>query len=92
MAAEYPIAEVKAKLGQFVRDAEEGRPVVITRHGRPVAALVRVEDLPQLERLRALGPEAGIISLAGGWEGSDEFVEAVLEERERARREVTDRQ
>lgn len=92
MAAEYPIAEVKAKLGQFVRDAEEGRPTVITRHGKPVAALVPAEDLAQLERLRAAGPAAGLASLAGGWEGSDELVEAVLEERERARREVSDRQ
>jgi prevent-host-death family protein len=90
MAKGYPIAEVKAKLGQFVRDAEEGRPVVITRHGKPVAALVRAEDLTQLERLRAAGPEAGLISLAGGWEGSDEFVESVLEVRERARREVSE--
>jgi prevent-host-death family protein len=91
MAAEYPIAEVKAKLGQFVRDAEEGRPVVITRHGKPVAALVRAEDLAQLERLRAAGPKAGLASLVGGWEGSDEFVKDVLEVRERARRGVLSR-
>lgn len=91
MVAKYPIAEVKAKLGQFVRDAEEGRPVLITRHGKPVAALVRAEDLTQLERLRAAGPEAGLISLAGGWEDSDEFVEAVLEVRERARRGGSER-
>jgi prevent-host-death family protein len=91
LAVEYPIAEVKAKLGQFVRDAEEGRPVVITRHGKPVAALVRAEDLAQLERLRAAGPAAGLASLAGGWEGSDELVQAVLEVRERARREAARR-
>ena len=91
MAKEYPIAEVKAKLGQFVRDAEEGRPVVITRHGKPVAALVRAEDLATVERLRAAGPAAGLASLAGGWEGSDEFVEAVREVRERARREAAKR-
>lgn len=89
MPAKYPIAEVKAKLGQFVREAEEGRPVVITRHGKPVAAIVRAEDLTQLERLRAAGPEAGFISLAGGWDGSDEFVEDVLEVREHARREAS---
>ncbi len=91
MIAKYPIAEVKAKLGQLVRDAEEGRPVLITRHGKEVAAIVRAEDLMQLERLRAAGPEAGLISLAGGWEGSDEFVDAVLEVRERARREASKR-
>ena len=91
MVDRYPIAEAKAKLAQLVRDAEEGRPVVITRHGKPVAAIVRAEDLTQLERLRAAGPEAGLVSLAGGWEGSDEFVEDVLEVRERARREAAER-
>ncbi|HET6362520.1 MAG TPA: type II toxin-antitoxin system Phd/YefM family antitoxin [Gemmatimonadota bacterium] len=91
MVDRYPIAEAKAKLAQLVRDAEEGRPVVITRHGKPVAAIVRAEDLTQLERLRAAGPEAGLVSLSGGWEGSDEFVEDVLEVRERARREAAER-
>lgn len=90
MTATYPLAEAKAKLAQLVRDAEEGRPALITRHGKPVAALVAAEDLAQIKRLRAAGPEAGLISLAGGWEGSDEFVRLVLEERERARREVSD--
>ncbi|MGH6692700.1 MAG: type II toxin-antitoxin system Phd/YefM family antitoxin [Gammaproteobacteria bacterium] len=88
MSTEYPLAVVKAKLAQFVRDAEGGRPVVITRHGKPVAALVAAEDLAQLERLRAAGPAAGLSSLAGGWEGSDDLVRAVAEERERARREA----
>jgi len=50
------------------RKAEAGDPVVITRHGKPVVALVPAAELEQLERLRAAGPEGGLASLAGGWE------------------------
>jgi len=51
--------------------------VVITRHRKPVAALVRVEELAQLERLRAAGPEAGLLSLAGGWPGSNGLAQLI---------------
>jgi prevent-host-death family protein len=68
-------AEAKARFSEAVRDAEEGRPVLITRHGRAVAALVPAKDLEVLERLRAAGPEGGLASVAGGWEGSEELAE-----------------
>lgn len=68
------VAEAKANLSMCIREVESGDPVVITRHGKPVAALVRAEDLDHLERLRRAGPEGGLASLAGGWEGSEELV------------------
>jgi prevent-host-death family protein len=68
------VAEAKATLSDQIREVERGAPVLITRHGRAVAALVRPEDLEQLERLRAAGPQGGLASLAGGWEGSDDLV------------------
>ncbi len=80
-----PLAEVKAKLSSCVRSAERGKPIVITRHGRPVAALVSAEDLDRIQRLRAAGPEGGLASLAGGWEGSGDLA-AWLESRSRDRR------
>lgn len=64
------IAEAKARFSDCVRAAEGGQSIVITRHGRRVAALVPASDLEQLARLRALGPEAGMAGVAGGWEGS----------------------
>lgn len=67
------VAEAKARFAEQIREVEKGEPVVITRHGKPVAALVRPEDLEQLERLRAAGPEGGLASIAGGWEGSEEL-------------------
>ena len=67
-------ARVKAEFAECVRKAEAGEAVVITRHGRAVAALVPADRLRQLERLQAAGPEAGLAGLAGGWKGSGQLV------------------
>lgn len=75
------LAEVKATFSARVREAEHGEPLVITRHGTPVAALVGADDYAELRRLRAAGPEAGLASVAGGWEGSEELVARILERR-----------
>ncbi len=45
-----PVAEVKAQLSAYLKASKEG-PVVITRHGRPVAVLVSVVDEGEVERL-----------------------------------------
>ena len=68
------VAEVKAKLCQYIRAAEHGDPVVITRHGQAVAALVSSEEIQTLERLRSAGPEGGLASVAGGWEDSEDLI------------------
>jgi prevent-host-death family protein len=68
------VAQAKAHFSDCVREAESGRTVVITRHGKAAAALVPADALKQFERLRAAGPEAGLASLAGGWRRSDELV------------------
>ena len=68
------VAEAKASLSECIRQIEGGNSVLITRHGKPVAALVRPDDLEHLIRLRKAGPEGGLASLAGGWEGSEELV------------------
>ena len=73
------IAKAKATLSDCIRDVEAGSSVLITRHGKPVAALVRASDFYRLDRLRKAGPEGGLASLAGGWEGSDELVRILNE-------------
>ena len=73
------VAEAKATFSEQVRSAEQGTPVLITRHGKAVAALVPADDLETLNRLRAAGPAGGLASLAGGWEGSDELVRLIQE-------------
>lgn len=69
------LADMKAHLSEWVRAAEAGEAVVITRHGKPVVALVPAAEMEQLSRLRAAGPDQGLAGLAGGWEGSEELVE-----------------
>ena len=44
------VAEVKAQLSSFLKASEAG-PVVVTRNGRPVAAIVGVHDDAEIERL-----------------------------------------
>jgi prevent-host-death family protein len=79
-------SEAKANLGEWIRIARAGEPVVVTHHGRPVAALVAYDDLAQLERLRAAGPDSGLVSVAGGWEGSGDVAEALADVRRGAPR------
>ncbi|HYH80522.1 MAG TPA: type II toxin-antitoxin system Phd/YefM family antitoxin [Longimicrobium sp.] len=77
MTKSVSLAEAKATLSEKIREVEDGDPIMITRHGRAVAALVRPDELENLMRLRAAGPTAGLASLVGGWPGSDELVREI---------------
>lgn len=77
MSKVLSVAEAKAHFADCLRAVERGEPVVITRHGKEVAAVVPASELKQLERLRAAGPDAGLAGVAGGWKGSEELVETV---------------
>ena len=82
MNKEISLAEAKATLSECIREVEKGNMLVIKRHGKPVAALVQPKDLDHLERLRKAGPEGGLSSVSGGWEGSEDLVR-ILEESKR---------
>lgn len=87
VATTVSAAKAKAEFADCIRKAEAGDPVVITRHGRAVVALVRADRLQQLERLASAGPAAGLAGLAGGWRGSEELVRILADSRRtRARR------
>lgn len=86
MTKRFTVAEAKARFAECLRDAEEGRPVLITRHGRQVAAVVSLSDYEQVTRLRAAGPEAGLAGVAGGWKGSDDLVDEIGKSRRTAGR------
>jgi prevent-host-death family protein len=76
MARRLSAAQAKAQLAHCLRKAENGEPVIIMRHGKPVAALVGVDRvaLPTGGNARR---GAGLAGLAGGWRGSDELVKAL---------------
>src|SRR6516225_7002137 len=44
------VADVKARLSAYLKESQKG-PVVVTRNGKAVAALVAVTDEDELERL-----------------------------------------
>jgi prevent-host-death family protein len=81
MATTVSAAKAKAEFAECMRKAEAGDPVVITRHGKAVVALVRADRLQQLERLSSAGAAAGLASLAGGWRGSEELAEVLARPR-----------
>ena len=82
MNKEVSLAEAKATLSECVREVEKGKMILIKRHGKPVAALVQPSDMDNIVRLRSAGPEGGLSSVSGGWDGSEELVR-ILEESKR---------
>ncbi len=84
------IVEAKATFSDCIRQVEAGSSVLITRHGKPVAALVRPRDLEHLERLKKAGPESGLASIAGGWENSEELATILDGSPRHGRRDTAD--
>jgi len=68
MLAPRSIADAKAHLAEYVANAEAGARVVLTRHGRPVAALVPLADLQWLEQGSQEDPQAGLAGLIAAWD------------------------
>jgi prevent-host-death family protein len=44
-----PLHEARNRLTAIVREAEEGTPIQLSRHGKPVAVLMGMETLDQLQ-------------------------------------------
>jgi prevent-host-death family protein len=80
MTRELSAAQAKSRLADCLRRAENGESVIITRHGRAVAALVGV-DRVALAKRKHTRKGAGLAGLAGGWKGSEELVKALRKTR-----------
>ena len=91
MAEKVRVTEAKAQLSALMaRVGYGGERFVIERRGRPLAALVGVEDLAHLEGegRGASSRPLGALALVGAWgEAEEKDLDAVLEEiyAERAR-------
>jgi len=70
-------AAAKASFAECLRSVEQGEAVVVTRYGKPVAAIVAPDEWERLKRLRASGPQAGLAGLVGAFDDADELVEAL---------------
>lgn len=65
MSEAISVAAAKARFSECVKRAEGGDAVVITRHGKVVAALVSAEDLAELSRIRARLGRGTLLGLVG---------------------------
>ncbi len=73
-AKRIPAADAKARFAECLRTAEKGQAIIITRHGKDVAAIIPAEELSRMERTKASDdPKLGLAGLIGGWQGSEEL-------------------
>ncbi|MBW2657969.1 MAG: type II toxin-antitoxin system Phd/YefM family antitoxin, partial [Deltaproteobacteria bacterium] len=45
-----PVADIKAHFSEYIKKSGEG-PIVVTKHGKPVAVLLGLKDEEEIERL-----------------------------------------
>ncbi|MDF6022491.1 type II toxin-antitoxin system Phd/YefM family antitoxin [Streptomyces sp. JH34] len=61
MAYEIPVTQARAELAELInRVVYGGERVVVTRHGKPLVALVSAADLQRLESEEAEAQEAAV--------------------------------
>ncbi|TQJ86495.1 type II toxin-antitoxin system Phd/YefM family antitoxin [Streptomyces sp. SLBN-31] len=65
MAYEIPVTQARAELADLInRVVYGGERVVVTRHGKPLVALVSAADLERLEKLQESDDEQVISSVS----------------------------
>ncbi|MGW0845824.1 type II toxin-antitoxin system Phd/YefM family antitoxin [Streptomyces sp. NPDC002787] len=65
MAYEIPVTQARAELAELInRVVYGGERVVVTRHGKPLVALVSAADLEQLEALQEPAEEPVISAVS----------------------------
>jgi prevent-host-death family protein len=52
MSKKYSIAEARSNLPSIIDDAEAGIEIELTRRGKPVAAIISLEELARMRRGR----------------------------------------
>jgi len=77
---QIPAAEAKKHLPDYLARSSHGScRVIVTRRGRPIAALVSMNDLQELEQH---DKREGLAAIAGKWKGFAEIADAVEAARE----------
>ena len=79
MSSTFDVAEAKSRFSELLNRAGYGKErFVIRKRGRPVAAIVSVEDLSRLEDTRPTEPE-GLLAAAGALGEFDEYAQIMDE-------------
>jgi len=95
MTTRVSVSKAKAELSALMAAvAYQGQHVIIERRGRPMAALVSVDDLEQLDRERAAAVRPrGALALIGAWSDLDDReIDAMVADVYAARARDTGRQ
>ena len=72
-----PVAEIKARLSEYLAVSHnEKKRIIITKRGKPFAAIVSMEDL---KSIRQLEEKRGLAEIAGKWEGFNEIADSIEE-------------
>ncbi|MGW6548516.1 type II toxin-antitoxin system Phd/YefM family antitoxin [Streptomyces massasporeus] len=80
MAYEIPVTQARAELADLInRVVYAGERVVVTRHGKPLVALVSADDLRRLEETQELAEVAEVAEVAAA---EEQVVSAVSTVRE----------
>jgi len=70
----YPLTAAQTHLGELVAEARQSHhPVTISEHGKPVAALIGIDDLADLEDRAALAAHLADKAADRGGVGLDEL-------------------
>ena len=76
-AQEVPVAEIKSHLSEYLAVSHrEGKRILITKRGKPFAAIVPLGDLKNLEHLDV---KKSLAEIAGKWEHFDELASSIEE-------------
>ena len=81
MAKRTSVAQAKAQFSALLAEvAHQAQRYIIERRGKPVAALVTIEDLDLLEAAEPTAPRPqGALALIGGWgDVDDDAIEALV--------------
>ncbi len=69
------VAEIKSHLSEYLSISHnQGKRFVITKRGKPFAAIVSMSDLQNLEQI---DEKQGLYEIAGKWEHFDEIASSV---------------
>lgn len=84
------VAEVKRKFSEYMsRTLYKGERFVIEKKGKPVAAMVSIEDLKKIEDI-AKSEKKGLLAIVGAWSDFKKL-DSVVDEIYAARRQAVDR-
>ena len=84
---EIPVAEFKRNFHHYVAEVLAGRPVRVTRHGRPVGDFVPPARGATASSLPVADRPGGLVALAGlfsDWTGMDQDIADIVDSRRRA--------